>query len=294
MKTPLIASPARTQAIIRRYSLAAKKSLGQNFLTDLNVLEKIVSAAELSARDNVIEIGPGIGALTEFLAKSSHQVVAFEIDQNLVPVLEDTLGMYQNVTVLNQDFLKADLPTVIAEHFDQLRPLKLVANLPYYITTPILMRVLQSNLQFDAITVMMQKEVAERLVAVPGTKAYGALSIAVQYRSTPHIAFPVKKTAFTPQPNVDSAIVTMSERPTFKVVPFDEAAFFKFVKGCFMHRRKSFWNNLLAIFGKDPAVKERLGAVLERFEIAPAIRAEKLTILQFIELTNGLHDAGLL
>ncbi|MBT9670744.1 16S rRNA (adenine(1518)-N(6)/adenine(1519)-N(6))-dimethyltransferase RsmA [Secundilactobacillus kimchicus] len=294
MSTPLIASPARTQAIINRYGLSAKKSLGQNFLTDPNVLQHIVSAAELSEQDNVIEIGPGIGALTEFLAKNSHQVLAFEIDQNLIPVLDETLSQYDNVKILNQDFLQVNLPQVLAAELDMSHPLKLVANLPYYITTPILMAVLQSDISFSGITVMMQREVADRLVAVPGTKAYGSLSIAVQYRSTPQVAFPVPRTVFTPQPNVDSAIVTMTKAPVFETKPFDEGAFFKFVKGCFLHRRKSFWNNLLSMFGKEPDVKDRLTNVLEKNRISPAIRAEKLTIDQFIELTNSLHSEGLL
>ncbi|WP_282802458.1 16S rRNA (adenine(1518)-N(6)/adenine(1519)-N(6))-dimethyltransferase RsmA [Secundilactobacillus kimchicus] len=294
MSTPLIASPARTQAIINRYGLSAKKSLGQNFLTDPNVLQHIVSAAELSEQDNVIEIGPGIGALTEFLAKNSHQVLAFEIDQNLIPVLDETLSQYDNVKILNQDFLQVNLPQVLAAELDMSRPLKLVANLPYYITTPILMAVLQSDISFSGITVMMQREVADRLVAVPGTKAYGSLSIAVQYRSTPQVAFPVPRTVFTPQPNVDSAIVTMTKASVFETKPFDEGAFFKFVKGCFLHRRKSFWNNLLSMFGKEPDVKDRLTNVLKKNRISPAIRAEKLKIDQFIELTNSLHSEGLL
>ncbi|WP_461244407.1 16S rRNA (adenine(1518)-N(6)/adenine(1519)-N(6))-dimethyltransferase RsmA [Secundilactobacillus muriivasis] len=294
MSTPLIASPARTQAIINRYGLAIKKSLGQNFLTDINILEHIVQAADLSPQDNVIEIGPGIGALTEFLAQNSHQVLAFEIDDQLIPVLSETLSQYDNVTVLNQDILKANLGEVIAEHFEPGRPLKLVANLPYYITTPILMNVLQSGISFDAITVMMQKEVADRLVAVPGTKAYGSLSIAVQYQTNAAVSFMVPRTAFIPQPNVDSAIVTMTKREPLAVLPFDERVFAKFVKGSFMHRRKSFWNNLLAMFGKDPDVKTRLTAVLERVQISPQIRSEKLRLEQFIELVNELHVDGLL
>ncbi|GAX06233.1 dimethyladenosine transferase [Secundilactobacillus pentosiphilus] len=294
MSTPLIASPARTQAIINRYGLNVKKSLGQNFLTDINILEHIVQAAELSETDNVIEIGPGIGGLTEFLAQNSHHVLAFEIDEQLVPILGETLSQYDNITVLNQDILKANLPKVIKENFEPNRPLKLVANLPYYITTPILMNVLQSGIHFDSITVMMQKEVADRLVAVPGTKAYGSLSIAVQYQTDAQVAFTVPRTAFIPQPNVDSAIVTMKKREPFNPAPFDERAFSKFVKGSFMHRRKSFWNNLCAIFGKDPDVKDRITNVLTKVKISPQIRAEKLTIEQFIELVNALHVEGLL
>ncbi|WP_155432233.1 16S rRNA (adenine(1518)-N(6)/adenine(1519)-N(6))-dimethyltransferase RsmA [Secundilactobacillus folii] len=294
MNIPLIASPARTQAIINRYGLNVKKSLGQNFLTDANILEHIVKAADLSPKDDVIEIGPGIGSLTEFLAKNSHQVLAFEIDEQLIPILDETLSQYDNITILNQDILKANLPKVIKEHFEAGRPLKLVANLPYYITTPILMNVLQSGIHFDAITVMMQKEVADRLVAVPGTKAYGSLSIAVQYQTDCRVVFEVPRTAFIPQPNVDSAIITMTKREPFDPVPFDEKAFSKFVKGSFQHRRKSFWNNLLAIFGKDQEVKDRLTNVLNAVRISPQIRAEKLTIEQFIEMVNALHDEGLL
>lgn len=294
MSTPLIASPARTQAIINRYGLNIKKGLGQNFLTDINILEHIVQAAELSENDNVIEIGPGIGALTEFLAQNSHHVLAFEIDDQLVPILDETLSQYDNITILNQDILKANLPEIIGDHFDPNKPLKLVANLPYYITTPILMNVLQSGLKFDSITVMMQKEVADRLVAVPGTKAYGSLSIAVQYQTDAQVAFTVPRTAFIPQPNVDSAIVTMKKRVPFNPAPFDDKAFSKFVKVSFMHRRKSFWNNLCAIFGKDQDVKDRITNVLTKVRISPQIRAEKLTIEQFIELTNALHEEGLL
>ncbi|GAK47381.1 16S rRNA dimethyladenosine transferase [Secundilactobacillus oryzae JCM 18671] len=293
-KNPPIASPARTQAIINRYRLSIKKSLGQNFLTDLNVLNKIVAAANLTEKDNVIEVGPGIGSLTEFLAQNAHQVLAFEIDQNLLPVLDDTLAPYDNVEIINQDILQANLTEVANERFDMSLPLKLVANLPYYITTPILMGVLQGDLQFESITVMMQKEVADRLVAHPGTKAYGELSIAVQYRSNAEISFIVPRTAFIPQPNVDSAIVTLTKREPHKVLPFDEKAFFKFVKGSFMHRRKSYWNNLQGIFGKQPEVKERILKVLDEVKIDKGIRAETLQMTDFIRLTNAFHEEGLL
>lgn len=293
-KMPPIASPARTQAIINRYHLKIKKSLGQNFLTDLTVLNKIVEAAGLSEKDDVIEVGPGIGSLTEFLAKNANKVLAFEIDENLIQVLEETLDPYKNVEIVYQDILEANLPEIVNSKFDMSRPLKLVANLPYYITTPILMGVLQGSVTFESITVMMQKEVAERLVAVPGTKAYGELSIAVQYRSQAKISFLVPRTAFIPQPNVDSAIVTLTKREPLAELPYDEKAFFRFVKGSFMHRRKSYWNNLQGMFGKQPEVRERTQRVLDDVKIDKGIRAETLPMSDFIMLTNAFHDAGLM
>lgn len=209
---PEIASPARTQAILNRFHLSAKKSLGQNFLTDLNVLTKIVDAAHLTDTDNVIEIGPGIGGLTEFLARSSKRVLAFEIDQNLLPVLDETLSPYDNVEVINQDILQANLPAIIEEKFNNERPIKVVANLPYYITTPIILDLLKGNAEFDNITVMMQKEVAQRLEAKPGSKDYGSLSVIIQYLNDVKLAFEVSRKSFIPAPNVDSAIVTLERK----------------------------------------------------------------------------------
>lgn len=291
---PEIATPVRTQAIMNQYGIATKKSLGQNFLTDLNILRNIVAAAELGPEDDVVEIGPGIGALTEQLAKNAHQVLAFEIDDRLIPVLADTLSPYDNIKILHQDILKTDIPTTLAQELPSTGAKKLVANLPYYITTPILMNVLQSGVDLANIVVMMQKEVAERLAAKPGTKEYGSLSIIVQYRMNAEVAFIVPRTAFVPQPNVDSAIVKLTKRAPLTVMPFDEKAFFKFVKGSFVHRRKSYWNNLLVLFGKSDATKAKITAALAACDVDPKIRAEKLSLEKFIELTNAFHAQDLI
>lgn len=291
---PEIGSPARTKTILNRYRLVAKKSLGQNFLSDLNILRNIVSAADVTDNDNVIEIGPGIGALTEQLARRARRVVAFEIDENLLPVLDETLMPYDNVKIINQDILKANLPEVIQNEFEPGHPIKLVANLPYYITTPILMGVLKSNVTFDQIVVMMQAEVADRLVAEPGTKAYGSLSVVMQYRAHVEVAFNVPRTAFIPQPNVDSAIIRLTPRAALPVEPYSDQALYGFVKGCFAHRRKSLWNNLQGIFGKQPEVRERIEAVLDKVEISRQLRPERLTLINFIELVNAFHADGLM
>lgn len=285
---PEIANPTRTRAIMETYGLTFKKSLGQNFLTDINILKNIVAAAEVSEEDNVIEIGPGIGALTEQLAKRANKVMALEIDDRLLPVLADTLSPYENVEVVHQDILKADLKALIAEHFETGHKLKLVANLPYYITTPILMHLLDSGIEFETIVVMMQKEVAERLAANPGTKAYGSLSVAVQYEMDSEIAFIVPKTVFVPQPNVDSAIIVLSKKKVKPKEPQDEKHFKKLVKGSFMHRRKSLWNNLQSLYGKDPETKEKMLQALEAADVKQSIRAEKLTVADFINLSDAL------
>ncbi|QBO36322.1 16S rRNA (adenine(1518)-N(6)/adenine(1519)-N(6))-dimethyltransferase RsmA [Periweissella cryptocerci] len=290
-----IATPVRTQAIMNEYGIATKKSLGQNFLTDLNILHNIVEAAELTDADNAVEIGPGIGALTEQLARAAHKVLAFEIDGRLIPVLHDTLSPYDNVEIINEDVLKANLPETFKEEFQgDGRPVKLVANLPYYITTPILMNLLQSGIDFANIVVMMQKEVADRMTAKPGTKEYGSLSLVVQYRMDTEVAFIVPRTAFVPQPNVDSAIVKLTKRQPLDVLPFDEKVFFKFLKGSFVHRRKSYWNNLTVYFGKTDEIKEKITAGLEKAGVDPKIRAEKLPLETFIDLTNAFHEVGLL
>lgn len=207
-----IATPSRTKEILKKHGFSFKKSLGQNFLTEPNILRKIVETAGIDAQTNVVEVGPGIGALTEQLARNAAHVLAFEIDDRLIPVLEDTMSPYKNVTVVHNDVLKADLVGTTNEIFEQELPIKVVANLPYYITTPIMMHFLESDLEVQEMIVMMQKEVADRISAKPGTKAYGSLSIAVQYFMEANIAFIVPKTVFIPQPNVDSAIIKLTKR----------------------------------------------------------------------------------
>lgn len=294
--SPEIGSRTRTRAIMEKYGIRTKKSFGQNFLTDLNVLKNIVEAADINKGDNVIEIGPGIGALTEQLAQAAGEVVALEIDQDLIPVLGEVLAPYDNVKVLNQDVLQANLPELIKQEFtDPARPIKVVANLPYYITSPILMNLLASPVEWAKICVMMQKEVAQRLTAKPGTKRYGALTLAIEYQMQAKIAFEVSRRVFVPSPNVDSAIVVLSPRDQpLAVEPFDKNKLFGFIRGCFAHRRKSLWNNLQSVVGKEPAVKEQLQAVLAALEISPQIRPEKLTLAQFIALANAIHRDNLL
>lgn len=285
-----------TQSILDENGIHAKKGFGQNFLTDPEILQRIVNAAEVTKNDNVIEIGPGIGALTEQLAQAAGQVVAVEIDQDLIPVLEKTLADYDNVTVINQDILKANLPQLIQEHFtDPEKPIKVVANLPYYITSPILMNLLASPIQWASITVMMQKEVAQRLTAKPGTKQYGSLTLAIEYQMDAEIAFNVSRHSFIPSPNVDSAIVVLKQRQEpLEVEPFDKQKLFGFIRGCFVHRRKSLWNNLQSVIGKDAATKDKMTKVLEELELSPQIRPEKLTLEQFIELLNAFHQENLI
>ncbi|MCL5459104.1 16S rRNA (adenine(1518)-N(6)/adenine(1519)-N(6))-dimethyltransferase RsmA [Loigolactobacillus coryniformis] len=283
-----IGSRERTREILAAYGLTFKKSLGQNFLTEPTILRQIASAAELTTADDVLEIGPGIGSLTEQLAQNTHQVLALEIDQRLLPILADTLAPYDNVTVLNQDVLKSDLATLIREHFDGQHKVKVVANLPYYITTPILLRLLESGVVFDQIVVMMQKEVAERLAAAPGSKAYGSLSVAVQYQMTVKLAFIVPKTVFVPQPNVDSAIVSLTRHVTPPAVATDEKVFARLVRGSFAQRRKSLWNNLTALYGKDATTKAALTEVLAAEKIDPGIRGERLSVTDFVRLANAI------
>ena len=290
---PDIATPVRTQAIMNQFGINTKKSLGQNFLTDINILKNIVAAGDVKDTDKVVEIGPGIGALTEQLARAAKQVVAFEIDDRLIPVLDHTMAPYDNVTIVHNDILKVDLEKEFAKQFaDTTAPLKLVANLPYYITTPILMQVLQSGIHFDNIVVMMQKEVADRLSAEPGTKDYGSLTLAVQYRMNAKLAFTVSRTAFVPNPNVDSAIISLTPREPLAVQPRDEKQLFELFKIGFVMRRKTLWNNLTTAFGKGEAMQAKLTAALEAIDLDPRTRAEKLSLERFIELHNALYDAG--
>ncbi|GLB47230.1 ribosomal RNA small subunit methyltransferase A [Philodulcilactobacillus myokoensis] len=292
--TPDIATPVRTQAILNRYHLLAKKSLGQNFLTDVDVLHQIVDVANISDQDDVIEIGPGIGGLTEQLARSAHKVLGFEIDDKLIPVLHETLSPYNNVKIINEDILQANLPKIIKEEFDSDHQVKVVANLPYYITTPIILDLLKGNADFDAIVVMMQKEVANRLTAKPGIKAYGSLSVIIQYLNDAEIALNVPRSSFIPSPHVDSAIVKLTGKKELKPIKMDQDIFFGFVRGCFAHRRKTLWNNLKTLFGNDADVKKKVQQVLDQLNIKPQIRPGKLSIDDFVNLANQFNVDQLL
>ena len=288
-----IADHSVTRAILERHGFTFKKSFGQNFLTDTNILQKIVDTAEIDKKVNVIEIGPGIGALTEFLAESAVEVMAFEIDDRLVPILADTLRDFDNVTVVNQDILKVDLAQYIAEFKNPDLPIKVVANLPYYITTPILMHLIESGIPFSEFVVMMQREVADRISAQPNTKAYGSLSIAVQYYMTAKVAFIVPRKVFVPAPNVDSAILKMVRREQPAVEVQDEKFFFKVTKASFVHRRKTLWNNLTSYFGKSEEVKTKLERALEKADLVANVRGEALDLAAFARLSDALKSEGL-
>ncbi len=288
-----IADYSVTRAVLERHGFTFKKSFGQNFLTDTNILQKIVDTAEIDKNVNVIEIGPGIGALTEFLAENAAEVMAFEIDDRLIPILADTLRDFDNVKVINEDILKSDLQSRIKEFANPDLPIKVVANLPYYITTPILMHLIESKIPFAEFVVMMQKEVADRISAEPNTKAYGSLSIAVQYYMTAKIAFIVPRTVFVPAPNVDSAILKMTRREQPLVQVKDEDFFFRVSKIGFVHRRKTLWNNLTSHFGKADEIKAKLEQALEMAEIKPSIRGEALSIAEFAKLADALKEVGL-
>lgn len=288
-----IADYSVTKAVLERHGFTFKKSFGQNFLTDTNILQKIVDTAEIDDQVNVIEIGPGIGALTEFLAERAAQVMAFEIDHRLVPILADTLRDFDNVTVVNEDILKVDLAQHIQNFKNPDLPIKVVANLPYYITTPILMHLIESGIPFSEFVVMMQKEVADRISAKPNTKAYGSLSIAVQYYMTAKVAFIVPRTVFVPAPNVDSAILKMVRRSEPAVAVEDEKFFFKVSKASFTHRRKTLWNNLTGYFGKTDEIKDKLTKALDQAGLSPSVRGEALGLEEFASLADALKGQGL-
>jgi 16S rRNA (adenine1518-N6/adenine1519-N6)-dimethyltransferase len=285
-----IANPRRTAMLLEKYGFSFKKSLGQNFLIDSNILTKIVAAAELSADHGVLEIGPGIGALTEQLALASKHVVAIELDQRLLPILADTLSHYSNTTIIHGDVLKLDLHTVIREHIASVESISVVANLPYYITTPIVMKLLEARLPIERIVVMVQKEVAQRFAAMPGTKDYGSLSIAVQYYAIPELVMKVPQTVFVPRPSVDSAVVRLTMRRQPAVAVKDESLFFSIVQAAFAQRRKTLINNLQQRFFAFDQGKEACRAFLLSCHIVPERRGETLSLQEFAMLTNRLHD----
>ena len=292
MRTMRIADYSVTRAVLERHGFTFKKSFGQNFLTDTNILQKIVDTAEIDKHVNVIEIGPGIGALTEFLAENAAEVMAFEIDERLMPILADTLQEFENVKIINEDILKSDLQARIKEFSNPELPIKVVANLPYYITTPILMHLIESRIPFSEFVVMMQREVADRISAQPNSKSYSSLSIAVQYYMTTKVAFIVPRTVFVPAPNVDSAILKMTRRDKPAVEVKDEPFFFKVSKASFTHRRKTLWNNLTSCFGKSDEIKTRLEIALNNADLSPNVRGEALDLQEFSRLSDSLYDEG--
>ena len=284
-----IATPIRTKEILNKYGFSFKKSLGQNFLIDPNILRNIVSHANLSKESGAIEVGPGIGALTEHLARAAKKVVSFEIDQRLLPVLEDTLSPYDNVKIVHSDILKADVVKVIDEEMAGIKDIMVVANLPYYVTTPILMKLLNDRLPIRGFVVMMQKEVADRITAKPGTKEYGSLSIAIQYYCTAEVAMIVPKTVFMPQPNVDSAVIRLIKHDKPPVTVINEDFLFDVTRASFAQRRKTILNNLQSGLQDGKKKKELIIAALEESGIEPTRRGETLTIEEFGRLADALY-----
>ena len=279
-----LSDPKKTIEVIQKYQFAFQKRFGQNFLIDAHVLEKIVSAAGITKDDCVLEIGPGIGTMTQYLAESAGQVIAVEIDTNLLPILADTLKDYSNVKVINQDILKVDINELVKE-YNNGRPIKVVANLPYYITTPIIMALFESNVPIDNITVMVQKEVADRMQVGPGSKDYGALSLAVQYYASPYIVANVPPNCFIPRPNVGSAVIRLTRYQEPPVQVKDPKLMFKLIRASFNQRRKTLQNGL----NNSPEIsfsKEEITKAIESLGVSPSVRGEALSLEQFAQLAN--------
>lgn len=281
-----LSNPRKTIQVIQKHGFDFQKKFGQNFLIDAHVLDKIIAAARITKEDFVLEIGPGIGTMTQYLAEAAREVTAVEIDRNLIPILEETLAPYDNVTILNQDILKTDIAAMAAER-NAGRPIKVVANLPYYITTPIIMGLFESGVPLENVTVMVQKEVAQRMQAGPGTKDYGALSLAVQYYAEPYIAANVPPNCFIPRPNVGSAVIRLTRYPKPPVQVQDEKLMFALIRASFSQRRKTLVNGLK----NSPELsydKEEILAALERTGLPENVRGEALTLEQFAALADAL------
>ena len=289
-----LGTPTATAQVIKKYGFSFQKKYGQNFLIDANILEKIIASAEITKEDCVIEIGPGIGTMTQYLAENAREVVAVEIDKNLIPILEETLKEYENVSILNEDILKVDLNRLVKEKNDG-RPIKVVANLPYYITTPIIMGLFESHVPLSSITIMVQKEVADRMQVGPGTKDYGALSLAVQYYAKPEIMLNVPPACFMPRPNVGSAVIRLTrfEEPPAKTQ--DERKMFSIIRAAFNQRRKTLANALtngLAYTNEEGKVihvsRKEVCEALEKMGLSQTIRGEALSLEQFARLSDLL------
>lgn len=284
-----LGNPTNTIEVLQKYGFSFQKKYGQNFLIDENIVRKIVREAGVTANDFVLEIGPGIGTMTQILCEEAREVVAVEIDKKLIPILEnDTLKFYDNVTVINEDVLRLDIAK-LAEERNSGRPIKVVANLPYYITTPIIMGLFESGVPLSSVTVMVQKEVADRMQVGPGTKDYGALSLAVQYYAKPQVVLTVPASCFMPRPNVDSAVIRLSryEKPPVQVC--DEKLMFGIIRASFNQRRKTMTNSVCGC--KELGIsKEQLAAALEKCGLPSAVRGEALTLEQFAKLVNALKS----
>lgn len=281
-----LGQPQKTIEIIQKYQFNFQKKFGQNFLIDTHVLDKIISAANISAEDCVLEIGPGIGTMTQYLAENARQVIAVEIDRNLIPILQETLQDYKNVTLLNEDIMKTDIGKLAADYNDK-KPIKVVANLPYYITTPIIMGLFESHVPLESITVMVQKEVADRMQSDPGSKNYGALSLAVQYYAEPYIVANVPPNCFMPRPNVGSAVIRLTRHAAPPVAVTDEQLLFRLIRASFNQRRKTLVNGL----NNSPELsfsKDTLTKAIVSIGLSPNVRGEALTLEQFAQLADQL------
>ena len=287
-KMEKLSIPQKTIEVLQKYNFSFQKKFGQNFLIDPHVLDKIIAAAEITKDDFVLEIGPGIGTLTQYLAEAAREVVAVEIDSTLIPILEDTLSAYDNVSVINEDVLKVDLRK-LAEERNGGKPIKVVANLPYYITTPIIMSLFESHVPLKSLTVMVQKEVALRMQAGPGTKDYGALSLAVQYYASPYLAANVPPNCFMPRPNVGSAVIRLTRFEETPVQVKDEKLLFRLIRASFNQRRKTLQNGLVNSQELD-FTKEQVAAAIATLGVSPSVRGEALTLEQFAALANALSE----
>lgn len=282
-----LSNPQKTIETIKKYQFNFQKKFGQNFLIDEHVIQKIINGAQVTKDDFVLEIGPGIGTMTQYLAEAAREVAAVEIDKKLIPILGETLSEYDNVTIINEDILKVDIRALALEK-NEGRPIKVVANLPYYITTPIIMGLFESHVPIDNITVMVQKEVADRMKVGPGSKDYGALSLAVQYYAKPYLVANVPANCFIPRPNVDSAVIRLTRHESPAVEVEDETLMFNMIRASFNQRRKTLQNGLKNS-GLFPVSKEEIIEVIKEAGLSETVRGEALTLEQFAQLSNLMN-----